>query len=257
MAGPPRGRRRGPGGARGSSGGSSSGSEADQEDEAHARRPRAPSRAQPAAVAAAARAAPSAAARPPAALAALEADLQRYASLLSRARAFMQQQRHFVRKRQDAILAAQAQWRSDHDTLDRRRAASAEGAAAAGGAGADEGAGAGGAPGAPVSAAQLRRVKGVLQQQVQELNGETRRLKTLKAQVGLRGCPSNTGTRLCIGRTPAPRVLAPVLCVLAESAGCAALRMRMRAQKRRSRNGKQAAPRHLAPLAHPWHRPRR
>lgn len=117
-----------------------------------------------------------------AALEALEQDLQRYSVLLAKARAFLQQQRRFVRERQEAILAAQAQWRADHEAYEQRRGAS--------GSGGGNGAGAG--PGLPwegegdsAAAAQLRRVKGVLQQQVHELNDETRRLKSLKKQVRL------------------------------------------------------------------------
>jgi hypothetical protein len=100
----------------------------------------------------------------------LEADLTRYGALLAKARAFLQQQRRFVRERQEAILGAQAQWRADHEALEARRASGSSGG--------------GGDGDASAVAAQLRRVKGVLQQQVHELNEETRRLKALKAQVG-------------------------------------------------------------------------
>lgn len=108
------------------------------------------------------------------------AQLAAYSALLHQAKAFVKQRRRDIQQRQEAVMAAQADWRAVLGALEEQQAqlqagsAGGEGAAAGGG---------GVPPELAQAVQQLRQLKGVLQDQIHALNEETQQIKGLKARV--------------------------------------------------------------------------
>jgi DNA repair exonuclease SbcCD ATPase subunit len=116
------------------------------------------------------------------------AQLSAYTSLLQQAKQVVKQRRRDIQQRQEAVLAAQADWRAVLSAMEEEQQLHA-------------------AAGKPVppelgqAVQQLRQLKGVLQDQIHSLNEETQQVKALKARVsGRPGEPlrSTTACSCCV-----------------------------------------------------------
>lgn len=98
--------------------------------------------------------------------------LASYHGLLQHARAFVKQRRRDIQSRQEAVLAAQADWRAVLSAMEEQQRQMMQ---------------AGSGPSLELNQAlvQLRQLKGALQQQIHQLNEETRQVKALKAHVSI------------------------------------------------------------------------
>lgn len=95
-------------------------------------------------------------------------------TLLQQAKQFIKQRRRDILQRQDAVVAAQTDWKAVLSAMEQQQRAYQ-------------------AVGSPVPAElgqavrQLRQLKGVLQDQIHQLNDETQQVKGLKARVSPQG----------------------------------------------------------------------
>lgn len=96
--------------------------------------------------------------------------LAAYASLLQTAKQFIKQRRREVQQRQEAVMAAQADWKTVLAAMEEQQQLHLASGAAV--------------PAELVQALQqLKQLKGVLQDQIHTLNDETQQVKGLKARV--------------------------------------------------------------------------
>jgi len=109
--------------------------------------------------------------------------LSAYNSLLQHAKAFIKERRRDIQQRQEAIMSAQADWKLVLAAMEeQQRIQAASGAAVPSELG--------------QAVQQLRQLKGVLQEQIHQLNDETQQIKTLKARVSeLRQLPAVTAVQ--------------------------------------------------------------
>lgn len=114
------------------------------------------------------------------------AQLSAYSSLLQHARHFIKQRRRDIQARQQAVMAAQADWRAVLSAMEEQQRLQLQQQQQ------QDDAGGGGAVGSELSQAvqQLRQLKGVLQEQIRGLNEETQQVKSLKARVSRGSCCS-------------------------------------------------------------------
>jgi hypothetical protein len=98
------------------------------------------------------------------------AQLAAYTTLLHQAKQFIKQRRRDILQRQEAVMAAQADWRAMLAAMEEQQQAHQAAGTAA--------------PAELLQAVQqLRQLKVVLQDQIHQLNNETQQVKGLKARV--------------------------------------------------------------------------
>lgn len=98
--------------------------------------------------------------------------LAAYTSLLQTAKQFIKQRRREVQQRQEAVMAAQADWKTVLAAMEEQQQLHLASGAAV--------------PAELVQALQqLKQLKGVLQDQIHTLNDETQQVKGLRARVSL------------------------------------------------------------------------